>query len=315
MPEGRPRAVVCGYGEIATIGLQCPKEAGWEVPLLVTHRDSPGETIWWHSPAVWARERGIPVSTPDDVNAPGEVARIAALAPDFLLSLYFRSLIKPALLAVPRRGALNLHGSLLPRYRGRAPTNWALVNGETETGVTLHYMDAQPDHGDIVMQRRVAIDFGDTAETLFRKVAAEERHLLREALPLLAAGAAPRVPQDDSAASCFGRRTPADGRIDWSWPALRIYNLVRAVTRPYPGAFTTLGGKKLFIWWGVPVERRPDETAAAPGTVLARRRGGAGIAAGTGALLVIEAQVEGGREVTGERPLAALLPAGTRLPS
>jgi methionyl-tRNA formyltransferase len=176
-------------------------------------------------------------------------------------------------------------------------------------------MDEKPDHGDIVMQRRVDIDFGDTGETLFRKIAGEGRILLREALPLLAAGTAPRLPQDHSGATYFGRRVPEDGWIDWSWRASRIYNLVRAVTRPYPGAFTTLGGKKLFLWWGVPVERRGEESGAVAGTVLGPRRGGVGIAAGEGVFLAIEAQLEGRRETTGERGLAGLLPAGTYLPS
>ena len=310
-----PKAVVFGYGEIGSIGLQCLMEAGYGIPLFVTHEDAPGETIWWRSPAVWASERGVPVVTPDVVNTPNEVARIRALAPDFLFSFYYRAMMGAELLAVPRRGALNLHGSLLPRYRGRAPINWVLVNGETETGVTLHYMDEKPDHGDVVLQRTIPIAFTDTAETLFRRVAAETRLLLHEALPLLAKGKARRVPQDHRQASYFGRRGPEDGRIDWCWPALRVYNLVRAVTRPYPGAFTAIDGRRLLVWWGLPAARRPGDGNTAPGTVLGARQGGVAVAAGEGAFVVIEAQTEGRTPVTGEKPLAALLPAGQRLPS
>ena len=312
---GRPlRAVVCGYGEIATVGLECLHEAGWEIPLFVTHADSPQETIWWRSPSQWARARGIEVTAPDDVNAPREVERIAAVDPDFLFSLFFRALVGPALLALPRRGALNLHGSLLPRYRGRAPVNWVLVNGETETGVTLHYMDEKPDHGEIVLQRRIPIAFEDTGLTLFRKVAEEGGAILRQALPLLAAGSAPRVPQAHDQAGYFGRRRPEDGRIDWGWPARRVYNLVRAVTRPYPGAFTLLGGRKILIWWGLPAERRPERAGAAPGTVLGPREGGVEVAAGSGSLLVLRAQIEGEEERKGPA-LTAILPAGLRLPT
>ncbi len=313
MSGGRPRAVVCGYGEIATLGLEALEDAGWETVLFLTHPDSPGETIWWRSPAAWAREHGLEVAMPADPAAPREVARVAGLAPDFLLSLYYRSMIGPALLSVPKRGALNLHGSYLPRYRGRAPLNWVLVNGETETGVTLHYMDELPDHGDIVMQRRVAIAFEDTAQSLFRKMAAEARSLLDEVLPLLAAGRAPRTSQDHRRATYFGRRGPEDGLIDWGWPALRIYNLVRSVTRPFPGAFSLLGGRKVVIWWGMLAERGPGDRDAAPGTVLGPRAGGVGVAAGAGVFIVMRAQCDGGEELSGPGPLAALLPAGLRL--
>ncbi len=315
MKTGGPRAVVCGYGEIATIGLQCLQEAGYDTVLLVTHQDSPGETIWWESPAAWARANAVPVVTPEDVNRPEEIERIRSLKPDFLFSLYYRSMIGWELLAAPRRGALNLHGSLLPRYRGRAPINWVLVNGETETGVTLHYMDEKPDHGDIVLQRPVPIDPRDTGETLFRKITAQARLLLRDALPLLAAGTAPRQPQDHALASYFGRRRPEDGRIDWSWPATKVYNLIRAVTRPFPGAFTMLGGRRLFVWWGVPDERRADEAGAAAGVVLAPRPEGVAIAAGTGAIVVTKAQLEGQGEITDVTGLGAVLHKGSRLPS
>lgn len=315
MAAGRPRAVVCGYGEIATIGLQCLQEAGYDTALFITHPDSPGETIWWESPADWARANAVPVVTPEDVNRAEELERVRSLRPDFLFSFYYRSMIGWELLAAPGRGALNLHGSLLPRYRGRAPINWVLVNGEIETGVTLHYMDEKPDHGDIVLQRPVPIDPRDTGETLFRKIAAKARLLLRDALPLLAAGTAPRQPQDHALASYFGRRKPEDGRIDWSWPAAKVYNLIRAVTRPFPGAFTTIGGRTLFIWWGVPDDRQPGEAGAPAGSILGPRGEGVAVAAGAGAVVVTTAQLEGQGEITGATGLGALLQKGSRLPS
>jgi methionyl-tRNA formyltransferase len=167
-------------------------------------------------------------------------------------------MLATAVLDTATRGALNLHGSLLPKYRGRSPTNWVLVNGERETGVTLHYMVAKPDAGDIVAQRRVPIDDDDTALTLYRKQADAAQALLREVVPQLAAGTAPRRPNDVAAGSYYGGRTPGAGRIDWTAGARAIFNLVRAVTHPWPGAFATWRDRPLFVW-----EARPGAVNAA----------------------------------------------------
>jgi methionyl-tRNA formyltransferase len=221
------------------------------------------------------------------------VERVVALAPDFLFSAMFRQMLKPALLEAPRRGALNLHPSLLPKFRGRAPINWALVEGETETGVTLHYMVEKADRGDIVAQRRIAIAADDTALTLHRKATAASRLLMREIYPSLAAGRAPRVAQDSSLASYYGRRTPADGEIDWNRPAKRIYDLVRAVTHPYPGAFTWHQGRRLFIWWArVADSARP----VGAGEVEVTSSGAVYVGAGEGALRLERVQPEGSAE-------------------
>ncbi|HSQ15812.1 MAG TPA: formyltransferase family protein, partial [Candidatus Binatia bacterium] len=163
-------------------------------------------------------------------------------------------------------GAMNLHGSLLPMYRGRAPVNWAIVKGETETVVTLHFMTEKPDAGDIVGQTAVPIAFDDTALTLFGKMEAAASRLLADLLPRIANGEIPRRRNDLARGSYFGGRRPEDGRIDWSRPAVEIYNLVRAVTRPYPGAFAELAGEKITVWWAVPL---PAETGGAlsPGAI------------------------------------------------
>ena len=196
------------------------------------------------------------------------------------------------MLGLARRGALNLHGSLLPRYRGRCPVNWVLINGERETGVTLHYMEARPDRGDIVAQRAVPIADDDTALSLNRKLGEAARALLREAYPLLAAGTAPRSPQDHARATSFGGRRPEDGRIAWHQPARRLYDLIRAVTAPYPGAFTTYRGERLFVWWARPLD--PGARVGAPGEVMEIRPGaGVVVAAGSGALLLERVQLAG----------------------
>jgi UDP-4-amino-4-deoxy-L-arabinose formyltransferase/UDP-glucuronic acid dehydrogenase (UDP-4-keto-hexauronic acid decarboxylating) len=295
-PGSAPRAVVFGYHTMGCVGFDALLRNGFEIPAVFTHRDDPNEEIWWESIADRARARDIPVHCPEkaEIKDPAFAAQVAGYRPDFIFSFYFRWMIPEGVLRLAPRGALNLHGSLLPRYRGRAPVNWVLVNGETETGVSLHYMVARPDAGDLVAQDRVEIASDDTALTLFAKLETAAEKMLDRTLPLLARGRAPSAPLDLADGSYFGGRTPEDGRFDWSWPAVRIYNLVRAVTHPYPGAFTGLGGTKLFVWWAVP---SPGASRAAPGTVLGVDSGGVEIATGNGTLKLVRCQLAGGPEV------------------
>ena len=241
------RAVVFAYHNIGVRCLRVLLARGFDVPLVVTHADAPGETIWFASVAACADEYAISATAPEDPNSTELAARIDALAPDFLFSFYYRKMLKAPLLRSARRGALNMHGSLLPRYRGRAPVNWAVINGETETGATLHYMVEKPDAGDIVARQAVPILPDDTAFDVFNKVTTAAAQALDRVLPALLAGAAPRTAQDLSQGSYFGGRTPQDGRIDWRWPAGKIHDLVRGVAPPYPGAFCELNGKTLRV--------------------------------------------------------------------
>jgi methionyl-tRNA formyltransferase len=236
------RAVVFAYHNVGVRCLKVLLAHGVEVPLVVTHADSPGEAIWFGSVAATGAEYGIPTIAPDDPNTPEVVARIKALHPDFLFSFYYRKMLKAPLLATAPRGALNMHGSMLPRYRGRAPVNWAVLAGERETGATLHYMTEKPDDGDIVAQTAVPILPDDTAREVFDKVTVAAELVLDSALPALSAGTAPRMRQDLSRGGYFGGRTAADGTIEWNRDAATIHNLVRAVAPPYPGAFTEVGG-------------------------------------------------------------------------
>lgn len=278
------RAVVCAYSEVGYACLGALLELGVEVPLVVTHEDQPGEKRWFGSVAERARAAGILVVTPGDVNAPDVLERIAATHPDILFSFYYRQMMKRPLLEIPTRGALNLHGSLLPRYRGRAPVNWVLVNGESETGVTLHEMDEKPDHGDILGQRAVSIERDDTALTLSRKLAAAGYALLREQVPALAAGTEIRTPQDHTSSSYFGGRRPTDGEIDWRQSAEQIRNLVRAVTDPWPGAFASLRGEKLVVWWA---ETGPSSRSKRPGEIQLDDAGVPWVATGEGGLALL----------------------------
>jgi methionyl-tRNA formyltransferase len=235
-------AIVFAYHNVGARCLRVLLAHGVAVPLVVTHDDDRNETIWFERVADVAAGYGLPWIAPADPNTTEHVARIAALEPDFVFSFYYRRMLKPSLLALPRRGALNMHGSLLPKYRGRAPVNWAVLHGERYTGATLHYMAEKPDAGDIVGQQAVPILPDDTAKDVFDKVTVAAEIALDSVLPELIAGTASRLPQDLAQGSYFGGRAAEDGRIDWTCSAPQIHNLVRAVAPPYPGALTTVAG-------------------------------------------------------------------------
>ncbi|MGA8707192.1 MAG: formyltransferase [Steroidobacteraceae bacterium] len=259
-----PRAVVFAYHDVGVRCLRTLLAHGVEVPLVLSHHDSPGETIWFESVAQHAHWHGIEVQCPADPNAADVVEQLRSLRPDFLFSFYYRLMLGPELLRLPLRGAYNVHGSLLPHYRGRVPVNWAVLHGERQTGATLHAMAVKPDAGDIVAQQVVPILPDDTAFEVFRKVAVAAELALDCALPGLIAGTAPHRPQDLTAGSYFGRRTARDGAIDWRAGALAAHNLIRAVAPPFPGAFTEAEGVPLRILRSLPVAV-PQALARAPG--------------------------------------------------
>ena len=240
-------AVVFAYHDVGVRCLKVLLAQGVRVPLVVTHQDNPAEKIWFDSVAAVAHEYDIPTITPADPNLPDTVERVCGERPDFLFSFYFRHMIGSRLLAAPKRGALNMHGSLLPKYRGRVPVNWAVIKGEHETGATLHYMVEKPDAGDIVDRQAVPILPDDTAPEVFRKVTFAAEIVLHRSLALLIAGTAPRLKQDLARGSYFGGRKPEDGCIDWKNTAGAVHDLVRGVAPPYPGAFTTIAGKTVRI--------------------------------------------------------------------
>ncbi|MDP8236758.1 MAG: bifunctional UDP-4-amino-4-deoxy-L-arabinose formyltransferase/UDP-glucuronic acid oxidase ArnA [Candidatus Erginobacter occultus] len=289
------RVVVFAYHNIGCAGLEALLRHGFDIRAVFTHADNPGENIWFRSVADLAAGRGLPVYAPENVNHPIWTDRIKAMQPDLIFSFYFRNLISKEILDLAPRGAFNLHGSLLPRYRGRCPINWVLVNGEKETGVTLHHMVSRADAGDIVAQKAFPIADDDTALSLFSKSEEATVRLLDDVLPLIKAGTAPRIPQDESRATKFGGRRPEDGRIDWNLPPADIRNLVRAVTQPYPGAFTFKGDKKLYIWETAAAD--PSIPAALPGTVISVDP--LTIACEKGAVVVRRAQIEGSIPITG----------------
>ena len=305
------KAVVFAYHDMGCVGVQALLDAGFDIAAIFTHADNAQENAFFGSVARLAAERGIPVYAPDDVNHPLWVDRIAEMKPEVIFSFYYRNLLGEAILNNARIGAFNLHGSLLPAYRGRAPLNWVLVNGETQTGVTLHRMISRADAGAIIAQQAVEIADADDALSLHRKLTESAKHLLEGALPTLKSGTFSETAQDESKASYVGRRTPEDGRLEWEKPAQTLHNLVRAVSDPWPGAFSFVGTHKFIVWKS---RVRSDVAPARAGTVISVSP--LIIACGEGALEVMTGQTEKGVYMQGAQLAQSLgLVAGALLSS
>ena len=240
-------AVVFAYHDVGVRCLSVMLAHGVKVELVVTHRDDPNENVWFESVEKLARANDLEVATPDDPNAPQFLQRLTDISPDFIFSFYYRFMLSPAVLATAMRGAFNMHGSLLPKFRGRAPVNWAVLRGESSTGATLHEMVEKPDAGRIVDQFPVPILPDDRAIDVFRKVTVAAELLLDRSLPGVLDGMAPLITQDLSQGGYFRGRKSDDGRIDWTKGAREIHDLVRAVAPPYPGAFTMLGAQRMHV--------------------------------------------------------------------
>jgi UDP-4-amino-4-deoxy-L-arabinose formyltransferase/UDP-glucuronic acid dehydrogenase (UDP-4-keto-hexauronic acid decarboxylating) len=260
------RTVVLAYHNIGCIGIDALIRNGFEIAAVFTHKGDPQENLWFNSVTECAANHNLFVYAPDDINHPLWVKKIQEFAPDIIFSFYYRHLVRPPILSIPHAGCLNLHGSLLPKYRGRCPVNWVLINGEKETGITLHYMTPRADDGDIVGQKKIPISDYDTARSLYEKMVAASGKLLDEILPHIKKGTVTRQPQDHAQATYYGGRRPKDGEITWEGTASQVRNLARAVTIPYPGAFSHIGDRKCFFWM---VTELPDkEKKVNPGTIL-----------------------------------------------
>lgn len=295
------KAVVFAYHNMGCTGIRSLIKNGYEITAVFTHADDAEETIYFESVARLAAENDIPLFAPEDVNHPLWIEQIQAMKPDVLFSFYYRNMICQDILDIVPQGSMNLHGSLLPLYRGRAPINWVLVNGESETGATLHHMTTQADAGDIVIQEKLAIASDDTALTLNEKLCDLSSVMLDKALIDIKAGSATRTAQEESSATYFGKRGPEDGEINWNGSATEACNLVRAVTQPYPGAFTFTGDRKITIWSATVI----DETAdVCPGTITSHTP--LTIACKDGQLRVDFGQSEGGLYSNGSQLAAGM---------
>ena len=240
-------AVVFAYHDVGINCLKALLSAGIQVDLVVTHQDDPNENVWFGSVAKLCEDKKIPYITPNAKQLFDLIPRINQLSPDYLFSFYYRHMIPVELLACAKIGALNMHGSLLPKFRGRAPVNWAILHGETETGATLHIMEAKPDAGDIVGQSAVFIGPDETATEVFGKVSQAAVAVMEQVLPDLVQGHIPRKTNNLAQGSYFGGRKPADGEILWHQTAQQVHNLVRAVAPPYPGAFIDWQGQRRIV--------------------------------------------------------------------
>ncbi len=248
----KPRAVVCAYSSVGTAALEGLLEAGVDVCSLYTYGQARDEE-WFTPPEAVALARDIPVHMARSFNDDVVFEAVRALAPDFLFSFYVREMIQARFLEIPRLGAYNLHGSLLPTYRGRAPINWVLVNGETETGVTLHAMTPKPDDGHIVAQARLPIAWDETALSLTEKAAVAGRALVRDAIPGLVDGSIQRINQKTLGPSTyFGGRKPADSRLDFGMTVQEAFNQIRAVADPWPNAFLETPSGTVKVAWALP---------------------------------------------------------------
>ncbi|KQQ35979.1 formyltransferase [Duganella sp. Leaf126] len=293
-PTLRRRAVVFAYHDVGVRCLQVLLAGGVEVALVLTHDDDSQENIWYGSVRALCREHGLPVAVYADPGDPALLAAVQAARPDLIFSFYYRRMLPASVLAVAP--AYNMHGSLLPQFRGRAPVNWAVLHGATQTGATLHEMTVKPDAGAIVAQTAVPILPDDTAHQVFGKVTVAAEQTLWSVLPALLDGSAPRRANDLRLGSYFGGRTPADGLIDWQRDAQTVYNLHRAVAPPYPGAFTRIGDRVLTL---VHARLHP---APAPGLApgLAVLDGAIVGVCGDGRMLAIAALRDGDTDVSAE---------------
>jgi UDP-4-amino-4-deoxy-L-arabinose formyltransferase/UDP-glucuronic acid dehydrogenase (UDP-4-keto-hexauronic acid decarboxylating) len=262
--------VVFAYHDVGCMGVRTLKALGADVARVYTHDDDPNENHWYGSVAKTCAELGVTCTTANP-HDPAEIAAIRAIGPGAIFSLYYRDMLMDTVLSLAKHGAVNLHGSLLPRYRGRAPVNWQILHGETRGGVTLHHMVKRADAGDIVDQEGFEIGPDDTGVDVYRKMLPAAERVLRRSAKAVLDGTAPRIRQMESKATYYGRRRPEDGLIDWNWCAEDVRNLVRAVTKPYPGAFTFASGRKVMVWLtahaGEPVPRPAGSVMRSSGGV------------------------------------------------
>jgi len=289
------------------IGVRCLEyliEQGEDIAAVFALPDRGKEIIWYESAKETALKYGIPVYQPRKVSSLTYVKIIRKINPDIIFSISWRQMLSKEILEIPKMGCINLHGSLLPKYRGFSPVVWAIINGEEKTGVTLHYMTEKPDAGDIIAQKEVKIGSRDTGKTLYDKITNSGFELFKETFPKIKDGTADRAPQNEEESTYFGRRKPEDGIIDWNKSSIELYNWIRALTYPYPGAFTyTQRGRKLYIWWAEVKEK--EGILGTPGEIISKKKDWIEVATGNGSILLKSVQL-GGKNYNPMSPVGLL---------
>ncbi len=297
-----PRLIVFGYGPLGLAALDAFESLG-VIPIAVV---VPGNRLGADVDMVSARarERSLPVLVqPKRPLIEPFLDQVRALKPDVMFVWSYTLLLPPALVALAAKGTFNIHSGILPQYRGGHVVNWAIANGERESAATLHYIDDGVDTGDVVGQQRFPIDFDDDIMAVQRKIKAAGTELIKKWWPAIAAGTAPRQPQDETLARHYRMRTPEDGRIDWSRSNVQIYNLVRALVAPWPGAFIDLNGARIVFRAVEPI----DFAGALPGSVLKSDDDGVVVGTGDGAIRVRRAEIAGAAAGPGELRAAGLI--------
>lgn len=293
------RVIFMGTPEFAVPSLQALLEYdGVEVAAVVTQPDRPvgRKRVLTPTPVkAEAQMHGLPVLQPERLRSPESVETLSALQPELIVTAAYGQILPKSVLDLPRLGCINIHASLLPKYRGGAPIHYAVMNGDPVTGVTIMYMAEGLDTGDMISKIEVPIEDQDTTGTMFDKLSIAGARLLKETLPDLLTGQVQAVPQNDEEAVYSPNISREQERIDWSKPAMQIWNLVRAL-HPRPGAFTLYNGDVLKIWTCA----KPDAAESAPGgtlagTVLDAGERGIAVACGQGVLRITELQPAGKR--------------------
>lgn len=310
--SGTLRIIFMGTPDFALPSLEKLLSAGYEIAAVVTQPDRPkGRKKLLTPPPVktFAQEHGLPVMQPEKLRAREAIDQVLALHPDLIVTAAYGQILPKQILDAPPLGCVNVHASLLPKYRGGAPIHRAIINGESRTGVTIMYMDEQMDTGDILAQKEVPIKPEDTAGSMHRKLSLLGAELLAETIPRLEKGLVVPRPQNHQEATYAPNLTREDEVLDWSRPANEVYNHIRGL-HPWPVASTTLEGQNWKIWWAEPLERN---SPAEPGQVLEVSAEGILVACGTGAVRLTEIQPAGKRRMyVAEYLRGASLPPGKR---
>lgn len=289
------RIVFMGTPEFAVPSLQILLDNGYEIPAVVTAPDKPGGRLGMQQSAVkqFALERGLKVLQPEKLKDAAFLESFRALQADLLVVVAFR-MLPEVVWSLPPLGSVNLHGSLLPKYRGAAPINWAVIQGEKETGLTTFFLKKQIDTGDILFQESLPIGPDETAGELHDRMMRLGAELVLKTVRAIELGTAQAQPQTDALATLAPKIFPEDCRIDFDRPVAQVHNFIRGLS-PYPGAWTMLDGKMLKILRARPVETGP--TATPPGQFFSDGKHWLRIRAADGLLEVLELQLEGKRRM------------------
>jgi methionyl-tRNA formyltransferase len=289
--KSTPGVVIFAYHKVGAMALRTMLCQGINIHLVVTHKDDPAENVWFDSVSAICNIGSIRYIYAEDYTNDEICELVDQFDVSVICSFYFRSLLPAHLLGKARYGAVNMHGSLLPKYRGRAPVNWQIINGENSSGMTLHYMVDRPDAGDIIDQEVVEIGNEETPSSLFDKLEFAGKKILERSLLAVLDGTCSSVPQDHAEATYFGGRAAEDGRIDWRWHCEKIYNLIRGVTKPYPGAFTYLNQKRVIIWWATVAQLSEWCGDSRVGSIAVNERG-VFVRTGRGHIKLVEIQIQ-----------------------